>query len=256
MSIKNKIIWIAGGSTGIGKASAKKFIKEGWTVIVSSRNGEKLEKLKNEIYENYNSKNLYTYICDNRKINEIISTLQDVDKNIGKIDLALLNAGTTHPYTADYNIDYYNHVINTNLLGTLNCIGAIYPYFKKRKIGHLSIVSSMVGYRGLPTASAYTMSKAALINLAESLYFDFKKINVKVTLINPGFIKTPLTDRNTFPMPFLKSADYAAKKIYQGLIFSNKFEIIFPFSWFLIMKFARIIPYRLYFFLVSLFIRI
>ena len=76
--------------------------------------------------------------------------------------------------------------------------------FKKRKKGHLSIVSSIVGFRGLPTASAYTMTKAALINLAESLFFNFKKIGVRVSLINPGFIKTPLTEKNTFPMPFLK----------------------------------------------------
>ena len=107
----------------------------------------------------------------------------------------------------------------------------------------------MVGFRGLPTASAYTMSKAALINLAESLYFDLKKIGVRVTLINPGFIKTPLTDKNTFPMPFLKSSEFAAEKIYQGLVNSNKFELIFPFQWFLIMKLLRILPYRLYFYL-------
>ena len=109
----------------------------------------------------------------------------------------------------------------------------------------------MVGFRGLPTASAYTMSKAALINLAESLYFDFKKIGVRVSLINPGFIKTPLTNKNKFPMPFLKSSEYAAKKIYNGIIRTNKFEIIFPIQWFIIMKFLRLLPYKIYFYLVK-----
>ena len=109
----------------------------------------------------------------------------------------------------------------------------------------------MVGYRGLPTASAYTMTKAALINLAESLYFDFRKIGVRVSLINPGFIQTRLTDKNNFPMPFLKSSDYAANIIYKGLMNKKKFEIIFPLPWFIIMKLARLLPYKIYFYLVS-----
>ena len=154
-------------------------------------------------------------------------------------------------YTKDFNLEYYNHVIETNIKGTLNCINSIYPIFKKRKNGHLSIVSSMVGFRGLPTASAYTMSKAALINLAESLYFDFKKIGVRVSLINPGFIKTPLTDKNKFPMPFLKDSKYAADKIYYGLVKKKKFELMFPLPWFFIMKFLRLLPYKLYFYIVS-----
>ena len=214
---KNNLIWISGGSTGIGRATAKKFAKEGWSVAISARSQENLISLTKEL------------------------------------SIALMNAGTTHPYSKEFNLDYYNHVINTNIIGTLNCINSIYPIFKKRKKGHLSIVSSMVGFRGLPTSSAYTMSKAALINLAESLYFDLKKIGVRVTLINPGFIKTPLTDKNTFPMPFLKSSEFAAEKIYQGLVNSNKFELIFPFQWFLIMKLLRILPYRLYFYFVSKF---
>ena len=111
----------------------------------------------------------------------------------------------------------------------------------------------MVGFRGLPRGSAYTMTKAALINLAESLNFDLKKIGIRVSLINPGFIKTPLTDKNTFPMPFLKSPEYAAEKIYNGLIKSKKFEIIFPYSWFIIMKTLRILPYRIYFYIVKKF---
>lgn len=250
MSNKN-IIWISGGSTGIGRATAKKFIREGWVVIVTARNQENLISLKEEIKNSYNFENLHIFNCDNRNIDQIDKTLIEIEKNIGFIDIALLNAGTTHPYSEDFNLDYYNHVINTNIIGTLNCINSIYPKFKERKKGHLSIVSSMVGFRGLPTASAYTMSKAALINLAESLYFDFKKIGVRVSLINPGFIKTPLTNKNKFPMPFLKSSEYAAKKIYNGIIRTNKFEIIFPIQWFIIMKFLRLLPYKIYFYLVK-----
>ena len=250
---KNNLIWISGGSTGIGRATAKKFAKEGLSVAISARSQENLISLKNEIINEYNNNKIDTYVCDNRNTDQVRETILNIEKNLGHIEIALMNAGTTHPYSKEFNLDYYKHVINTNIIGTLNCINSIYPIFKKRKKGHLSIVSSMVGFRGLPTSSAYTMSKAALINLAESLYFDLKKIGVRVTLINPGFIKTPLTDKNTFPMPFLKSSEFAAEKIYQGLVNSNKFELIFPFQWFLIMKLLRILPYRLYFYFVSKF---
>ena len=232
----NKIIWISGGSTGIGKATALEFIKKGWIVIVTSRNQENLNNLKNTIITKYNSNNIHIFKCDNRNKVEVEETVLKIEENIGPIDIALLNAGTTHPYSDEFNLEYYNHVISTNITGTLNCINSIYQRFKSRKMGHLAIVSSIVGFRGLPTASAYTMSKAALINLAESLFFDLKKIGVRVILINPGFIKTPLTDKNAFPMPFLKSAEYAARKIYFGLVNTRKFELIFPLPWFFIMK--------------------
>ena len=119
-----------------------------------------------------------------------------------------------------------------------------------RKKGQIAIVSSPTGYRGLPTAAAYGMTKAGLTNLAESLFFDLKKMGIKVNIINPGFIESDSTKLNDFPMPFLKPADFAAKKIYNGLIKSNKFEITFPLFFILILKTLRILPYRLYFYLI------
>ena len=201
---KNKIIWSSGGSTGIGKSTVKKFIEKNWIVAVSARNQENLDILKKEVEKIYPTKKLYILQCDIRDNNSVEKTVEKIENDLGNIDIALLNAGTTHPYTNEFNLDYYNHVVLTNINGTLNCINSIYLKFKEIKMGHLSIVSSMVGYRGLPTASAYTMSKAALINLAESLFFDLRKIGVRVSIINPGFIDTPLTEKNTFPMPFLK----------------------------------------------------
>ena len=248
--MEKNLVWISGGSTGIGKATAKKFIYEGWNVAVTARNLEELKKLKSEIENTNNINKLYIFQCDIKDIEQVKNIVKKIEE-IGPINLTILNAGTTHPYTEEFNINYYNHVVETNISGTLNCISSIYPFYKKRREGHLSIVSSMVGYRGLPTASAYTMTKAALINLAESLYFDFRKIGVRVSLINPGFIKTRLTDKNNFPMPFLKSSDYAANIIYKGLMNKKKFEIIFPLPWFIIMKLARLLPYKIYFYLVS-----
>ena len=121
----------------------------------------------------------------------------------------------------------------------------------KNKNGHIAIISSPVGYRGLPTAGAYGMTKAGLINLAESLFFDFKKIGIRINLINPGFIKTESTNLNSFPMPFIKSAEFAAEKIFNGLTKTSKFEISFPYFFLKCLKFARILPYPIYFYLIN-----
>ena len=103
----------------------------------------------------------------------------------------------------------------------------------------------------MPNSSGYGPSKAALTNFSESIYFDFKKFGVRISIVSPGFIKTPLTDKNEFPMPFLKTSDYAAEKIFYGLTRSNAFEIHFPKELTLTLKFLRILPYRLYLFLVD-----
>ena len=124
-------------------------------------------------------------------------------------------------------------------------------YFKNKKAGQISIVSSIASYRGLPNSSGYGPSKAALTNFAESIYFDFKKFNVKIKLISPGFIKTPMTDKNEFRMPFIKPVEFAADKIYNGILKSSAFEIHFPKELTLILKFLRILPYRVYLFLVD-----
>jgi short-subunit dehydrogenase len=119
----------------------------------------------------------------------------------------------------------------------------------KNRGSTIAIVSSPIGYRGWPTSGAYGMTKAAQLNLAESLFFDFKKIGITIKVINPGFIDTEATRLNSFKMPFLKSAEFAAEKIYKGLVFKKKFEIYFPFTIVFIVKILRILPYRIYFYL-------
>ena len=141
--------------------------------------------------------------------------------------------------------------MSVNFLGVIDCVKAVEKYFKNKKSGHISIVSSIAGYRGLPNSSGYGPSKAALTNFSESIYFDFKKFGVRVSVVSPGFIKTPLTDKNEFPMPFLKTPDYAAEKIFSGLVRSNAFEIHFPQGLTLNLKYLRILPSKLYLFLVD-----
>ena len=129
----------------------------------------------------------------------------------------------------------------------MDCVKSVEEYFKSRKSGHISIVSSIAGYRGLPNSSGYGPSKAALTNFCESIYFDFKKFRVRVSIISPGFVKTSLTEKNEFPMPFLKTVDYAADKIFNGLVKSNSFEIHFPRIFTFMMKIIQLLPNWLYF---------
>ena len=245
MSENQKKIWITGASSGIGKAVAEKFAAEGWKVAVSARRKELLQDMAKD-------QNISSFPLDVTDRSQINNVFQNILKEFGNIDLCLFSSGTYEPKD-EQNIDpdKIKNVINVNFLGVIDCVKTVEDYFKNKKTGHISIVSSIAGYRGLPNSSGYGPSKAALTNFCESIYFDFKKFGVRVSVISPGFIKTPLTDKNEFPMPFLKSPDYAAEKIFNGLINSNSFEVHFPKGLTLTLKFLRILPYRLYLFLVD-----
>ena len=240
--MNKKIIWITGASTGIGKALAIKFAKNGWIVAASARREELLKKLT-EINENINS-----YPLDVTKIDNCKSVAQLIIKDLGKIDICVFGTGMHDPTSEKkFNLKKIREIMEVNYFGTMNCINSIYEYFSKKKSGQISIISSVAGYRGLPAAGAYCASKSALISFAESLYFDMIRKNVQVKLISPGFIKTPMTDQNDFPMPMIKSAEYAAEKIYLGLLKKNGFEIHFPKAFTFLMKMIQILPNWLYF---------
>ena len=245
MSEKQKKIWITGASSGIGKSVAEKFANEGWKVAVSARRKELLD----ELAKNPNIVSFPLDVTNRNQINEVLKNILD---NFGELDICLFSSGTYEPKD-EQNIDpdKIKNVINVNFLGVIDCVKSVERYFKDKKSGHISIVSSIAGYRGLPNSSGYGPSKAALTNFSESIYFDFKKFGVRVSVVSPGFIKTPLTDKNEFPMPFLKTPEYAAEKIFNGLVKSSAFEIHFPKGLTLTLKFLRILPYRLYLFLVD-----
>ena len=247
--MSKKVIWITGGSSGIGFATAKYFLKNNWNVIISSSNIEKLTNAKNKIVNEDKIKNLHTIKCDITNKKEITKTISYIENNIGNINIALLNAAAYSPNkNQEFDINNYELLIDVNLKGTLYCIDALKEVMK-HKDNTIAIVSSPIGYRGWPTSGAYGMTKAAQLNLSESLFFDFKKIGINIRVINPGFIDTEATRLNSFKMPFLKSADFAAEKIYNGLVNKKKFEIYFPFLIVFCVKILRIIPYRLYFYL-------
>tara|TARA_X000000368_G_scaffold175361_1_gene138282 strand:- start:784 stop:1548 length:765 start_codon:yes stop_codon:yes gene_type:complete len=247
--MSKKIIWITGGSSGIGFATAKHFLKNNWIVIISSSNIEKLTNAKNKIINDDNIDNLHTIKCDITNKNEVKNTITSIVNDFGNINIAILNAAAYSPNKdQEFNIHNYELLIDVNLKGTLYCIDSLREVMKN-KGNTIAIVSSPIGYRGWPTSGAYGMTKAAQLNLSESLFFDFKKIGINIRVINPGFIDTEATRLNSFKMPFLKSAEFAAEKIYNGLVHKKKFEIFFPFLIVFFVKILRIIPYKLYFYL-------
>jgi len=244
-----KKIWITGASSGIGKALALKFAEENWQVAISARRKELLDELS--LNENISSFPLD--VTDENLVEKSFSAILNKFKDL---DLCVFCSGAYDPkLEREINKKQIKNIMNINFFGVLNCIKTVEDYFKNKKKGHISVVSSVAAYRGLPNSSGYGPSKAALTNLTESLYFDFKKHNVRISLISPGFIKTPLTNQNTFDMPFIKTPEFAANKIYNGLIKSNAFEIHFPKELTIFLKFLRILPYRAYLFLINKFVK-
>ena len=241
-----KNIWITGASSGIGKALAIKFTTEGWHVAASARRENLLQELNN------NNLNIHSFPLDVRDESQTKKVFQNIIEKLKTIDIAVFCTGIHDPEAEKkLSSEKIREIMETNFFGTLNCIMAVNKYFKERKSGHISIVSSVAGYRGLPAASGYCASKAALISLGESLYFDFKRHGVRVSVISPGFIKTPMTDKNKFPMPMIKSAEYAAEKMFIGLTKKNVFEIHFPLAMTMLMKLLKIMPNWLYFIIAS-----
>jgi len=241
-----KNVWITGASSGIGKALAIKFANEGWQVAASARRENLLQDL------NKNNSNIHSFPLDVIDESRAKKVFQDIIEKFQTIDICIFCTGIHDPDAEkNLNTEKIREIMETNFFGTLNCIMAVNSYFRERKSGHISWVSSVAAYRGLPAASGYCASKSALTSLAERLYFDFKRYNVKVSVISPGFVKTPMTDKNKFPMPMIKSPEFAAKKIFIGLTKKNVFEIHFPVAFTMLMKLLKIMPNWLYFMISS-----
>ena len=231
-------VWITGGGSGIGKALALSFCSDGWDVVISGRDQQRLQKVC-EL-----SPQIRSVVCDIKDENEVLSA----QLKIGPIDLAVLNAGDYWPgltYACSQND--HRKIFEVNYFGTLNCIQAVLPEMRKNG-GRLAVVGSLAGYIGLPNASAYGPSKAALISLCESLRAELQDSLVTVQLISPGFVKSALTNKNEFTMPNLLSAEQAAIEIRHGLE-GDRFEIAIPRAFVWRMKLLQMVPYRLYFYL-------
>lgn len=198
--------------------------------------------------------NIKPYRLDVTNEIAVAAAFTDIERDLGPIDLIVAAAGTYSPVTLDdFSPKPFRTMYEVNYLGVVNVLSAALPVFRARKKGHLSWIASVSGYRGLPKAAAYGPTKAALINLAELLKPELAREGVSVTVINPGFVKTPMTRQNDFEMPFLMDVEDAARATIAGLA-KGKFEVAYPKPFVAILKFARLLPYRLYFALVNKFV--
>ncbi len=248
-----KIIFVTGASSGIGRALAIKFANNGWRVIAAARRIDLLKKLNKES------------ICldaiipikmdiTNKKI--VSSQVESILKKYGIPDIVLLNAGTNNPNSKNlFSIEETKQIFKVNFFGTLNCLHVLLPFLKKKQNSQILFMSSVAGYRGLPYAAAYCSSKSAITTFAESIYNQCKNLGIAIRIINPGFIKTPLTDKNKFKMPMIIPVEKAADVIYKKIIFSKKFEINCPWLFCFIMKMLKILPNSIYLRLTHLLIK-
>lgn len=237
------VAWITGAGKGIGRGLAKRLAQDGWTVCASARTAADLKSLAAECPVGH----LHPHVLDITDASATRAVLKAIEGEWGPPDLAILNAGTHIPVTAaDLDAEPFLRLMETNVMGTVYGMTNLLPIMQRRGSGHIAVVSSLAGYRGLPTSAAYGASKAALINMCEALRPELDAMGIKLQVINPGFVKTPLTDQNDFQMPFLVSVDKAIQQIMRGLA-SDSFEVAFPHRFAFIMKVLRILPDRLFF---------
>jgi NAD(P)-dependent dehydrogenase (short-subunit alcohol dehydrogenase family) len=240
-----RTVWLVGASTGIGRATASRLHGLGARVVVSARNGEALDAF---VAEHGRSDALALDATDRDAMHDAAAHIQRV---YGRIDLAMYCAGTYSAMRAtDFDLDVALRHVQVNQVGALVMLDAVLPHMlaqaKAGRPGHISLVSSVAGFRGLPQSLAYGPTKAALINLAETLYLDLAPLGMGVSLINPGFVETPLTAQNAFKMPALITPEQAAQEIVRGWA-RGDFEIHFPKRFTMWMKAMRHLGYGAYF---------
>ncbi len=240
-----RIVWLVGASSGIGQALAQSLHRAGARVIVSARQAELLQQFASE---HPGSLALPLDVLDAEALQQACKAIV---RSHGRIDLTLYCAGYYQAMRAQqFSLDQARRHIEVNYVGALNLLDALLPQLLLQAQqgcgGHISLVSSVAGFRGLPKSLAYGPSKAALSHLAEALYLDLCGDGIGVSVIHPGFVETPLTAQNDFRMPALISADAAAQAILKGWR-RGDFEIHFPRRFTLWLKALRLLPNSAYF---------
>lgn len=239
---KDGVAWITGASTGIGRALALKLAAEGYVVAATSRDAERLDTLVAEASAMPGK--VIAFPCDVTDQAGMEATVARIEREAGAIVLCIFNAGNFFPTRGD-RLDALNIVksFELNLFGVVYGLVPVVDRMRLRGHGHVALVGSASSYFGWPSAAAYGASKAALNNMAEALKHDFDKMNIRLQVINPGFVDTPLTERNRLTAPAMISVDEASRRMAR-ILRSGGFETSFPRRFTLSMKFLRLLPFR------------
>lgn len=235
-----EVVWITGASSGIGRALALRMAKAGYRVAATARRQGELEALAREA-----DGHVTPVAADTTDAASLAAAVRQIEETAGPIGMAVFCAGTYQALMgAELTAAKARPLFELNFMGTVNSLEAVLPGMLRRGKGRVAMVASLAGYFGLPTSAVYGASKAALINMAEALRPDLARSGIAVQIVNPGFVKTPLTDKNEFPMPFLMDVEDAAEAFYRGL-HSDRFEITFPRRFSLLLRVLQMLPYRL-----------
>jgi len=241
----NRVAWVTGAGSGIGRGLAKRLAEAGWIVAISARTARDLDSLAAEV-----PGRITAFQLDVTRPEACAQTVAAIEASLGPIDLAILNAGAAFPVSVeDFSVANFRRTVEVNLMGVVQCLGPLLPPMIGRRSGHVAITGSLAGYVGVPGSGAYGATKAALNSLAESYKTDFDRLGLTLTIINPGFVETPLTARNRFQMPFLIPLEPALDRIMAGLE-RRQFEIAFPWRAVFFVRLLRWLPHWLRFRLV------
>jgi short-subunit dehydrogenase len=243
-SFSGRRVWVTGASTGIGEALVAPLVARGARVAITARRGELLDAIVIR-HKGATGSPVLAVPADVTDRDAVHAAADHIERTWGGIDVAIFNAGGSVGDRRAFHADDYTQTMTLNYFSVVYGIDAVVPGMLARGKGQIAAVASLGGYRPTPVAVSYGASKAAVIHLMDGLRFDLAPQGVAVTVINPGFVRTPLTARHTFHMPFLVEAADAAERIVRGLE-QNAREIHFPapLSW--TMKLLRILPYGLY----------
>jgi NAD(P)-dependent dehydrogenase (short-subunit alcohol dehydrogenase family) len=234
-----KVVWIIGAGSGIGLSLALQLQQKGARIWASGRDAGKLTRFN------------HVLALDATDALAIRTGFAQLMQSEGKLDMLIYCAGHYEPLSVfEHTPEKVQQHLATNYLGAAYAVHAVLHSFKAQGFGHICLVASVAGYRGLPRALAYGSSKAALQHMGEVLYLELKGLGLGVSVVNPGFVKTPLTAKNDFPMPFIMDADQAAQRLVRGLE-KGQFEIAFPRRFAFLLKLLQMMPHRLYFYLAG-----
>lgn len=235
---KGKRYWLVGASDGLGAALARRMSEAGAHVIVSARSEDKLRTVVDSL-ENDGSLQVVD-VSDDASVTAAAET-------IGQLDGVVYLAGVYWPFGAqEWNAEQATVMADINFTGLVRVMGRVVPQFVTRDAGHVVITGSLSGFRGLPGSIGYTASKAATMSLAECMYADLRGTGVDVQVSNPGFIKTQLTDKNDFKMPFIMTPEEAAEEMFKQMN-STRFKASFPKLFSYVFRGSQFLPDWLYY---------
>jgi short-subunit dehydrogenase len=237
MNLAGRRVWIIGASTGIGAALAAELVGRGAAVAISARRADRLRAVAGD--------EMAAVPLDITDAEQVPGALAEVVEALGGLDIVVLSAGYWQQMGAGFDVESFHQHLAVNLGGFANCLGPVIPYLRDQKAGMIVGISSVAGYRGLPGSEAYGATKAAQINLLEALRVRLRSDGIDVLTVCPGFVETEMTEQNSFPMPFMISAEVAAKAIADGMQ-KQSARIVLPWQMAVLMKVVKLVPDRLW----------